>query len=511
MLKISENNKRIVKNTLMLYIRMLFSMAIGLYTSRVILSTLGIDDYGIYNVVGSIVAMFSVLSRSLSSAISRFITFELGKGDYEKLNKIFSSAVTIQIGLAVIIIIIAEGAGVWFVNTKMVIPDDRLTAANWVFHISLLSFGVNLISVPYNACIIAHEKMSAFARVSILEVMCKLLIACLITISPIDRLIFYAILNIIVALIIRSIYAAYCKRHFEECSYHFIWDRDLLRQMFGYAGWNFIGSSSAGLRDEGGNVIINLFAGPTVNAARGIASQVNYAIQGFAVNFMMALNPQITKSYASGNREYMMTLIYQGARLSFYMLLLLSLPILINTHYILTLWLKEVPEHIVLFVQLSLVFAMEESISAPLITANNATGRIRNYQLVVGGLQMLNLPVSYLALRLGAIPESVVIIAIVIGQICLAARLFMLRSQIGLNATLFIKKIYINILVVSAVSFIVPWFVCSLFEESFTNFLLITVLTLLYTFAVIYYVGCNAEDRKLIIRQIHKIKNKIHN
>lgn len=431
----TENNKRIAKNTLLLYFRMLFLMAVSLYTSRVVLNALGIEDFGIYNVVGGVVAMFSVLSGSLSAAISRFITYELGKGNQENLNKIFSSAVTIQLGLAGIIILLAETIGIWFLNVKMNIPEVRMEAANWVFQFSILTFAINLISVPYNASIIAHEKMSAFAYISILEAVGKLFIAYLITITPMDKLIFYAILMCVVALIVRFTYGNYCKRHFNECTYHFIWDKQLLKSMFSFAGWNFIGASSAVLRDQGGNVVINLFCGPAVNAARGIAFQVNNAVNQFVGNFMTALNPQITKSYAAGDRGYMMTLIFQGARLSFYMLLLLSLPILVNTHYILALWLKIVPEHAVLFVQLILIFALSESISQPLITAMLATGKIRNYQIIVGGLQMMNLPLSYILLRLGYFPEVVIVIAICISQCCLAARLILLRGMIGLSIT----------------------------------------------------------------------------
>lgn len=319
MSQISQNNKRIAKNTLLLYFRMLFMMVVSLYTSRVVLNALGVEDFGIYNVVGGVVAMFSMLSGSLSAAITRFITYELGTGNQENLKKIFSSAVTIQLWLAILIIFLAEAVGVWFLNVKMNIPEIRMTAANWVFQFSVLTFAVNLISVPYNASIIAHERMSAFAYISILEAIGKLAIAFLVVVSSIDRLVFYAILMCVVALIVRLAYGFYCKRHFDECTYHFIFDKDLLKRMFGFAGWNFIGAASSILRDQGGNIIINLFAGPTVNAARGIAFQVNNAIHGFVSNFMTALNPQITKSYASGNSDYMMILICQGARLSFYM------------------------------------------------------------------------------------------------------------------------------------------------------------------------------------------------
>lgn len=504
----SANNKRIAKNTLLLYIRMLFMMAVSLYTSRVILHTLGVEDFGIYNVVGGVVAMFSVISGSLSSAISRFITYELGKGDKEKLVRIFSSSVTIQIGLGLIILVLAEAIGIWFLNTKMTIPTNRMYAANWVFQLSILTFIINLISVPYNAAIIAHERMSAFAYISILEVVAKLVIVYLLLVSPIDKLIFYAILMAAVALIIRFVYGYYCKRHFEECTYHFVFDKELLKRMFGFAGWNFIGAASAVLRDQGGNIVINLFCGPAVNAARGIAYQVNSAISGFVSNFMMALNPQITKSYASGDRDYMMTLIYQGARLSFYILLLLSLPVIINAHYILSLWLKIVPEHTTLFVQLVLVFAMSESISNPLVTAMLATGNIRNYQIIVGGLQMMNLPISYVLLRYGCIPETVLIVAICISQCCLATRLYMLRGMIGLSIREYMGKVYVNVLGVTILSAVIPGISSHYLNETFINFLVVCMISVLCTFTVIYFVGCNQKERQLISSKITAIKNK---
>ena len=505
----SANNKRIAKNTLLLYFRMLFMMAVSLYTSRVVLNALGVEDFGIYNVVGGVVAMFSMLSGSLSAAITRFITYELGTGNRENLKKIFSSAVTIQIGLAVLIILLAEAVGVWFLNVKMNIPDIRMEAANWVFQFSILTFAINLISVPYNASIIAHERMSAFAYISILEAVGKLAIAYLIIVSPMDRLVFYAILMCAVALIVRLAYGIYCKKHFEECTYHFIFDRDLLKRMFGFAGWNFIGATSSVLRDQGGNILINLFCGPAVNAARGIAFQVNTAISSFASNFMMALNPQITKSYASGDYSYMMKLIYQGARLSFYMLLLLSLPVFVNTHYILGIWLKIVPDHAVLFVQLVLVFAMSESISSPLITAMLATGKIRNYQLVVGGLQMMNLPVSYLLLRMGMFPEVVIVVAIVISQCCLAARLVMLRGMIGLSVRKYMKKVYLNVLVVTVIAAIFPFLLSTKLEESFLNFVMLSLVAFICTGVTIYCMGCNKTERQFILNKLHTIIDKI--
>lgn len=280
--------------------------------------------------------------------------------------------------------------------------------------------------------------------------------------------------------------------------------------MFGFAGWNFIGATSAVLRDQGGNVVINLFCGPAVNAARGIAFQVNNAVSGFVTNFMTALNPQITKSYAAGDRDYMMTLIYQGARLSFYMLLLLSLPVLINTHYILELWLKTVPEHAVLFVQLVLVFAMSESISHPLITAMLATGKIRNYQLVVGGLQMMNLPVSYILLRIGMFPEVVIVVAIVISQCCLAARLLMLRGMIGLSVKKYLKKVYLNVLAVTVFASVLPFLLADKMDESFINFILLSLVAVICTCIIIYHIGCNRTERQFVWNKLQTIINKLN-
>ena len=280
--------------------------------------------------------------------------------------------------------------------------------------------------------------------------------------------------------------------------------------MFGFAGWNSIGVISNVLRDQGGNVVINLFCGPVVNAARGIAFQVNTAINGFVTNFMTALNPQITKSYATGDREYMMTLIFQGARFSYYMLLLLSLPVLINTHYILEIWLKIVPEHTVLFVQLILVFAMSESISQPLITAMLATGKIRNYQLVIGGLQMINLPVSYILLRMEMFPEVVIVVAIIISQCCLAARLLILRGMIGLPVRVYLKKVYMNILSVTVITSIFPFLLASKMEESFFNFIVLSLIAIICTGITIYYIGCNKAERQFVWNKFHTIKNKLN-
>lgn len=502
MSKDSSNSKRIAKNSFFLYFRMLFLMIVSLYTSRIILNALGVVDYGIYNVVGGVVTMFSMISGSLSTAISRFLTFAIGKGEEQNLCNIFSTSVNIQIIIAFIILILTETIGVWFLNTKIVIPDDRLNAANWVFQFSIITFIINLISVPYNATIIAHEHMSAFAYISIIEAVGKLVIAYFIIINPIDRLIFFSLMVTLLSLIIRIIYGQYCKKHFSETAYHFILKKKLLKDMFGFAGWNFLGSSAMILREYGGNILINLFCGPAINAAKSIASKVNSTTQGFVNSFMMAINPQITKSYAIKDFNYMFTLINQGARLSFYMMLLLSLPIIFNVNYILKLWLVTVPEHTNTFVCLTLILTMSDVLSNTLITAILSTGKVKKYQIAISSLQILNIPISYICLVLGCIPEIVIVIAIIISNLALFLRLIMLRKVIPINIPIFIKKVYLNVLSVSFLSSIIPYYFSQIFViENLSRFFILSSVSITCTLLVIFFVGCNSKERL-------KIKNK---
>jgi O-antigen/teichoic acid export membrane protein len=453
----AHNTRKIAKNTLILYVRMLVLMLVGLYTSRVVLSALGENDFGIYDVVGGVVAMFTIISGSLNSAISRFITFEMGKSDPMRLNKVYSTAVTIQLILAVVVVLIAEPVGLWFVRNKMTIDPSRIQAAIWVLHFSLASFVINLMSVPQMASITAHEKMSAYAYIGTMEGLLRLAVAVLISRSSSDRLVLYSALMMVTVLMVRAAYGIYCRRNFPECRYRWVNDALLVKEMFTFAGWNFIGASSGVLRDQGGKILVNLFYGTAVNAARGVAMQLNGAVQGFVTNFMTAVNPQITKSYSSGDQGYMYYLISKSSRMSYYLLFVLALPVLFNTGYILDIWLEEVPVHSTLFVQLFLIFTLSESLSNPLITAQLATGNIRNYQLVVGGLQLLNIPVSYAFLKAGAAPEVTVMVAIAISQICFFARLFMLKGMIGLPVGDFLKKVYMNVLGTTALSLAVPF------------------------------------------------------
>ena len=498
-------SRRIAKNTLMLYVRMLALMLVGLYTSRVVLSALGENDYGIYNVVGGVVAMFTIISGALNSAISRFITFEMGKGGNAQLNKVYSTAVTIQMILALIVVVLAEPVGLWFIDNEMTIDPSRIPAAKWVLHFSLLAFVINLMSIPQMASITAHEKMSAYAYIGILDGLLRLAVALLIMRSAGDRLILYAALMAGVVLTVRMSYGIYCRINFPECRYRPVFDRPLIKEMFSFAGWNFIGVTSGVLRDHGGNILVNLFSGTAVNAARGVAVQLNGAVQGFVTNFMTAVNPQITKSFASGEHDYMFALVCKASRLSFCLLYMLALPVIFNSEYVLGIWLKEVPDHASLFVQLFLVFALSESLSNPMITAMLATGKIRRYQIVVGGLQLLNLPVSYVCLKLGAIPEVTVIVAIVISQICLWVRLIMLNKATGFPVMQFVSDVYlILIMKVVPVSLIFPLVVGIFKPEGFAGFALSALTCVLGTALAVWIFGLEADERRWVLNKLKK-------
>lgn len=503
----ATNNKRIARNTLLLYVRMLFIMAVSLYTSRVVLATLGEVDYGVYNVVGGIVVMFSMISSPLSTAVTRFLTFALGSGHMKQLSRVFSTSINIQLFISIILILLAESVGVWFLNTQMNIPANRMWAANWVLQCSVITFVINLLSVPYNAMIIANERMNIYAYISIVEVSLKLLVVYLLIISPWDKLAFYAVLLTVVALIVQMTYVLYCSKHFKACKWDRHIDRPLMKEMLGFSGWNFIGAASGICREYGVNIVINIFCGPVVNAARGIATQVNSAINSFVQNFMVALNPQITKSYAMGEREYMFSLLFRGSRFSFYLLMFLSLPVIVNTSWILHLWLEEVPGYTAIFLQLILIFAMSESISTPLITAMLATGKIRNYQILVGGLQLLNLPGSYLLLYLGFPPQSTIFFAIIMSILCLIGRLVMLRGMIDLPVRDFCSKVLLNIVMVSFLSAFVPVMLGIIMEPSFVTFLVTSSVSVICSVGAIMYVGCSVSERGFVIAQIRK---KLH-
>lgn len=504
-----ESNTRIAKNTLLLYIRTFFVMVVTLFTSRVILQTLGVDDYGIYNVVGGVVAMFSMLTGALSNAISRFITFELGKGNKDKLIVVFSTSVNILLVLSVLVAILGETVGYWFLNSEMNIPADRLYAANWVLQCSLITFIINLISVPYNAAIIAHEKMSAFAYVSILEVTLKLLIVYSLYVSPWDKLITYAILLVFVAIIIRFTYSIYCKKHFDETKYHIVHDNNVIKEIAGFAGWNFLSNGAYLLNTQGINIMINMFFGVGVNAARGIATQVESAIMKFVIDFTTAINPQITKNYAQGNLEAMNSLICKGAKFSFFLLFAMSLPIMIEAETILNLWLTVVPEHTVAFLRLVIIATMIDRLCFTCYTACMATGTIRKYVLVIASIGFLVFPLTYLAFKLGAPVETTYVIFALVYVFVDVARLRIMKGLFDFPIKMFVNEVVLKVIPTGAIAIFIPLIIVNVMEPTILRLVISIVVCLLSVSFSALYIGMKSTERTAFLRTISNYLSKL--
>lgn len=505
----SANNKRIAKNTLMLYVRTLFVMVISLYTSRVVLQVLGVEDYGVYQVVGGLVAMFSVISSSLSSAISRFITFEIGRGDMERLKRIFSTSIIIQLCLCVIVALAVEIGGLWFMHTEMQIPAGRLDAAEWVLHCSVLTFCLNLLSIPYNACIIAHEHMKAFAYVSVVEAVLKLGILFLIVYSPIDSLVTYAILLTVVAALIRLAYTVYCHKHFEETKTKLIFDKSIFKEMFGFSGWSFFNNTSFILNNQGVSMLMNVFFGVTVNAARGIAIQVESAVLQFVNNFTTALNPQITKSYANGDLDNMYKLVCRGAKFSFFSMLILSLPIILEANQILSIWLTKVPEHTVIFVQLSMIMGMCDCIGTTGYTACMATGKLKRYSLTLTSLIVLEFPLSWLLFYYGASVESSYYLYILIKLLVLFVRMYLMQRMIGLNCLMYIKGVFFPIVLTTIFSIILPILIIIFMDENILRFFILLIVSAISVIVSVLFLGMTRIERNMIIQKSSNLFSKI--
>lgn len=505
MTDVAANNRRIAKNTMMLYFRMLLIMAVSFYTSRVVLQTLGVVDYGIYNVVGGIVAMFGFLNSAMSSSTQRYLTFELGRGDTERLKKVFVTSMNIHIMISVIVFVLAETIGLWLLYNKMTIPIERFNAAFWVYQCSILSTMVMFISVPYNATIIAHEKMSAFAYISILEVVLKLLIVYLLLIGDIDKLILYAVLMLTVQVIIRFIYNIYCTRHFEETKYSFLFDKPLFKEMLSFSGWNLWGNMAAVAYTQGLNILLNMFFGPVVNAARGVAVQVQQAVTQFSMNFQTAINPQITKSYAVEDYEYMHSLIFRSSRFTFFLLLCICLPVFMEAEALLGIWLKEVPEYSAVFLRIILCVTIVDALANPLMISAQATAHIKIYQSVVGGILLTILPIAYVVLKLGGNPQSVFIVHLLICTIAFIVRLFIIRPMIRLSLTKYIKEVIVRCAVVGICAGAVSFAVNILLDSSLFSSIMECCISVLSVAVFSFMIGMTKNERDLII---NKIKSK---
>jgi len=498
----NETTKRIAKNTAMLYLRMLLTMAVSLYTSRIVLNTLGVEDFGIYNVVGGVVIIFSFLNAAMAVGTQRFLSYELGNSNFDRLKKIFSTTLNIHFLIGVVVLILAETVGLWFLNLKMNIPSERMEAANYIYQFSIMSFFVSVLQVPYNACIIAHERMNIYAYVSIFEVLFKLLVAFLITWTSYDKLKVYSILLFIVIFMVAVVYKSYCKKQFHECTYSFLWDRVLFKTLLNYAGWNFFGNLAYVGYTQGLNILLNIFFGPAINAARGISVQVQSAIFSFVSNFQLAVSPQIVKSYAAGEHQYMKSLVYNSSRYSFFMLFFLALPILLKTEYLLKVWLIKLPDNAVFFTRLMIINSLIDVFANPLGYAMQATGKIETFQIVIGGILLLNLPISYLFLTLGYGPDIVFYVSIILTCVAVFSRLAILTKFLNLSKMQYFSQVISRVLIVTVIASILPVMSLVFIGNTFKNFAMTTIISFVSGSTTIFFMGLNRAERLVVVNKI---------
>lgn len=501
--KVSSDNKRLAKNTFYLYFRSIFLLAISLYTSRVTLQVLGVEDYGVYNVVGGVVGMFSMLSMTMASASQRFITYALGEKDEKKLKSVFSTCITLHIILGVIVVALLEVVGIWFLYNKLNIPAGRLDAAAGVMHVSIATFFVGVVSVPFNAVIIAHERMSTFAYISIIEGLLKLGACFLLMVVRWDKLTLYAVFMFLISLMNCCIYAIYCRRHFDETrNLSFSVDKPLFEKMFAFAGWNLFGNGSLVLRNQGVDIVLNLFNGVVINAAKGISNQVQNAVQNLIGNFTTALRPQLTKAVAQKNYLRVYGLINNGSRYSFIMMMILAVPIIITAPRLLELWLGEnVPDFTVEFVRWTMVYLLLDSLSRMMIHAILSEGNIKTYQICVGGTKLLAVPMVYVMLRVGMSPMSGIWANIFLEMICLGERLYFNKKLINLDYSKFIRSVVARCLTLLAISlglsYLFVRFVTDLFIPS-------VVVTVAVSCIAIWIIGLDRQEHQMILTFIGK-------
>lgn len=480
-------------------------MAITLYTSRVVLDCLGENDYGIYNVVGGVVAMFAFIQNSLIIAIQRFITFELGTGNKDRLHKVFSTSVNIQFIIALVILVLTETIGLWFLNTKMSIPEGRMDAANFVLQCSIITTMISLIIVPYNATIIAHEHMNVFAYFSIIEAILKLSIAYLLYISQVDKLKIYVILLLLVTVLMQFMYSSYCRKKFEEAHFRFGLDKNLFKEMASFAGWSFIGNTSTMLNTHGVNMLINVFFGVKVNAARAIAIQVESGLQQFVNGFTTAINPQITKSYASNELSDLYLLICRGSKFSFFIMLIIAVPIVIESDIILSVWLKEVPAYTSIFLKLVVLNSLITSLANSMVTGILATGNIKRYQIEMNIVSILIFPLSWIAYNFGAPAYMTYIIAIVIVLFLTFVRLKELRRLMNFPVKTYLFQYMAQMFIVCILSFLAPLTIQYIMSPSISRFFLICILSVIWTMSCIYIVGLKRNEREFLVRKAKSI------
>ena len=494
----SENSRRIVKNTSVLYLQMVCSSLIGLYTSRVILNVLGVEDFGIFNAIGGVVALFGILNAAMSSSSSRFITYELGSGNLEKLRAIFSTSFLIHLALGLIVCLITLPIGAWFIQVHMKIPAVRLDAGLWVFFSVVATTFFSVLSVPFNAIIIAHERMHVYAFFTILDLILKLIIVLSLTLIPFDKLKVYGILLVISQLIMQGIYWMYCYKSFNEARIKMEWDKVQFKEMTSFAGWSLFGDSAYLFYTQGLNVLLNVFFGAPVNAARGIAVQVQGLLMRLTNGFQTSINPQITKSYASGDFAYMSKLIFTSSKYSFFLFLLFAIPVFLEGNQLLVFWLKVVPPHTLAFIRLILMIALLDCLANPLIASVKASGKIKKYQAVLGSLLLLIVPISYFFLKLGFPPESVFVVQFFVALIGQCLRIILARPLIEISLYEYGKKVIIKCVVGLVLIALIPSWLYFSFDESLFRLSSIVVTSMLSTIVIVFFFISDHEERKWI-------------
>ena len=503
----SSSNKRIAKNTLLLYIRMFLMMGITLYTSRVVLQMLGVDDFGIYNVVGGIVVLFSFVNTAMVASTQRFLNFELGRNNVDEARKVFAASLNIYLIIVLLFILLSETIGLWFLNRYINLPPSRDYAANWVYQASIVATALNFIRMPYNAAIIAYERMSFYAYTSIIEAILKLGIVFLLY-AFVDKLQAYAWLIALVALLILLMHVFFCRHVFVICRHHtFTYDKRRYAGLISFSGWSLLGSMANMGASQGLNILLNIFFGVFVNAAMGIANQVNHAINLFVSNFQTAFNPQLIKSYASGEKERFITLILNTSKYSYFLLFLIALPCLICCNEILQLWLGEVPPHSVSFCRLLIIFSLLDAIQGPLWVSAQATGQIRNYQLMMSLIILSNLPISFCVLKLFPVAELVLAVKVLVNIVALIARVLYLRKIYSFPVISYFKKVIVPCLFVSITSILLPYYVY-VSIDGFWQLVGVILTSILTVIASVFVIGLSRNERiiikSLITKQLHR-------
>lgn len=502
------DNKKIAKNTLYLYFRMILLMSINLYASRLVLKLLGIEDYGIYNIVGGVVNMFTFMGGAMTAATQRYLNYYLGQNNKKDLQRVFNASLRIHLVAAIIIVILCETLGLWFLYDKLVIPSERFDAAFWAFQCCIIATAGVILSYPYNAIIIAREKMSAFAYISIYEATMKLLIIYLLYVSPFDRLIVYAVFFMFVQLSVTFIYRLYCRRHFEETKFMSCGiNKNLIRELMSFSGWNFLGNISAVLLLQGTNILLNLFFGPVVNAAKGVSMQVQHVINQFFTNFQTAQNPQIVKTYAAGEYTEMHKLIFRSSRISFYLALIVIIPVTYKVNAILSLWLETVPKYTGIFVIYTLLFSLIQTMSMPVHMGCMATGNVKKLMMATSAIFFMVIPIGYLVLKYSNNPVSIFQLMLVLYIFAQIIRVGITANQIKFSPKLYIKKTILPILLTGSISFLICGLLSIFFSDNFWEIVCYSICTTLVITSVSYFIGMDKYEKNYIVMII---KDKIH-